>query len=135
MLTSWRLVTGIFIFVVSQLLIPPVSAQGDSRNSSCYDYGVRKDCFVRQTYSRLAGNSGFHIIANWSDGDTTEMFIPSKASRDNTVYAKWNGSEWIPARFNFCNIDTPNVRYVRAEWGEGNEKGGTGCIPDFIPAY
>jgi len=124
--------SGFIAFIFSIFPILPAWSQGDSRNTSCYDGGKRMNCYVRQTYSRLAGNSGYHIIASWSDGDTTELFIPTKGSRDNTVYGKYNGSEWFPAELSFCNIDTPTARYVKAKWGEG---GGTGCIPDFIPNY
>lgn len=134
MQTSKLIVIGFFAFVLSHFSISPVSAQGDSRNTSCYDRGMRKDCYVRQSYSRLSGNSGYHLIAHWSDGDTTELFIPTKRSGDNTVYAKFNGSEWIPSKFEYCGIETGSVRYVKAIWGSG-DSGGTGCIPDFIPNY
>ena len=121
-----------FLFIVTaQLYTLPAIAQGDSRPASCYDKYIRKDCYARQTFSQLAGNSGYHLIANWADGDTTEIFIPLKNSRDNTIYGKINGSEWMPAEFSFCDITTANVRYVMARWGDN----GTGCMPDFMPNY
>lgn len=110
----------------------PVKAQtGNVRYSTCFDNNVPKGCHVRQTQSRLYGNPGWHIIANWSDGDNTQIFIPSKSANDKTIYAQYNNNGWVSGNLAFCpsNGYPP---YIMVSMSDG---GGTGCIPDFLPSY
>lgn len=108
-----------------------MAQQGDARQGTCFDDGTPKRCYVRQSESRLYGNNGWHVIAHWSDGDTTEIFIPSKNASDRTFYYKFNKSDWSPGDLNFC-ASNGFPPYIRVD---GKDGGGTGCIPDFLPNY
>ena len=107
---------------------------GDTRNATCYDYGTPKSCLVRQTISTLNGYRGYHIIANWSDGDTTQIFLPIKGSGSSQTYVKFNSLEWAPSSLEYCSRDQNSYPvYIKAE---GYNNGPTsGCLPDYMPNY